>query len=232
MVNTPAHQQLAKEAADQSIVLLKNAKSAGSLPWKAASLKQVAVIGRNANASNNMQGNYYGTAPYLVTPDEGIAKYVKTSYANGSDVDAAVALVADADAIVLVVGLTSEGQRPGDETEGHDRSQLTLPDKQDDLIAAVAAAAAKANKPVSLVSMNGGPLDLSAVKANAAIASIMWCGYPGQSGGDAIADAIFGKTNPSGKLSVTWYERHICPPSRCPLFPLPSTSSVPNPRGR
>lgn len=205
VVNTPAHQQLAKEAADQSIVLLKNAKSAGSLPWKAASLKQVAVIGRNANASNNMQGNYYGTAPYLVTPDEGIAKYVKTSYANGSDVDAAVALVADADAIVLVVGLTSEGQRPGDETEGHDRSQLTLPDKQDDLIAAVAAAAAKANKPVSLVSMNGGPLDLSAVKANAAIASIMWCGYPGQSGGDAIADAIFGKTNPSGKLSVTWY---------------------------
>ena len=205
VVNTPAHQALAKEAADQSIVLLKNAKSAGSLPWKASSLKQVAVIGRNANASNNMQGNYFGTAPYLVTPDEGIAKYVKTTYADGSDVDAAVALVASADAVVLVVGLTSEGQRPSDEAEGHDRAALTLPDNQDAMITAVAAAAAKASKPVTLVSMNGGPLDLSAVKANAAIASIMWCGYPGQSGGDAIADAIFGKTNPSGKLSVTWY---------------------------
>jgi len=206
VVNTPAHQALAKEAADQSIVLLKNdAKAAGKLPWKASALKQVAVIGRNANATQNMQGNYFGTAPYLVTPKEGIAKFVKTTFADGSDVDAAVALVAAADAVVLVVGLFSEGQRPGDETEGHDRSALILPDNQDAMITAVAAAAAKANKPVTLVSMNGGPLDLSAVKANAAVASIMWCGYPGQSGGDAIADAIFGTTNPSGKLSVTWY---------------------------
>jgi hypothetical protein len=203
VVNTPAHQQLAKEAADQSIVLLKNDKGSGALPWKAASLKTVAVIGRNANASQNMQGNYYGTAPYLVTPLQGISKYVKTVYADGTDAGAAAALVAGADAVVLVVGLTSEGQRPGDETEGHDRTDLTLPDKQDALIVAVTAAAK--GKPVSVVTMNGGPLDLSDVKKNSAVASLVWCGYPGQSGGDAIADAIFGKTNPSGKLSVTWY---------------------------
>ena len=70
-------------------------------------MKQVAVIGRNANATQNMQGNYFGTAPYLVTPKEGIAKFVKTTFADGSDVDAAVALVAAADAVVLVVGTSA-----------------------------------------------------------------------------------------------------------------------------
>jgi hypothetical protein len=207
VVNTPAHQQLAKEAADQSLVLLKNDKK--NLPWTSSSLKKVAVVGRNANATKNMQGNYFGTAPYLVSPLAGISKYVKTTYADGSNVDDAVLLVGDADAIVLVVGLTSEGQRPGDETEGHDRTQLTMPLDQDALVAAVVAAAVKAGKPVTLISMNGGPLDLTAAKTNAGVGSIMWCGYPGQSGGDAIADAIFGKVNAFGKLSVTWYPQSL-----------------------
>ena len=220
MVNTPAHQQLALEAAEQSLVLLKN--DGNALPWKPTAGMKVAVIGRNANATQNMQGNYFGTAgdpwavwgwylaskweqrahcgqltvlpcqpiqaPYLVTPLAGIAKFASVSYADGTDIDEAVKVALAADAVVLVVGLTSEGQRPGDETEGHDRSSLLLPLNQDAMVAAVAAAVAgKGKTPPAVVTMNGGPLDLSAIKANAKTPSLVWCGYPGQSGGDAIA---------------------------------------------
>ena len=74
-VNTPAAQHLAKEAADQSIVLMKNEKH--TLPLKATGGAEhktmtVPVLGRNANATSNMQGNYFGTAPYLISPVQGI----------------------------------------------------------------------------------------------------------------------------------------------------------------
>ena len=122
---------------------------------------------------------------------------------DGSDVTAASALAKDADVVVLVVGLTSEGVRNNDEAEGHDRTSLILPHNQDALISAVTTAAA--GNPVIVVVMGGGPLDISAVKANSGIGAIMWCGYPGQSGGTSISDAIFGKTNRFGRLSLTWY---------------------------
>jgi beta-glucosidase-like glycosyl hydrolase len=125
--------QLAREAADQSIVLLKRTAVAGllppraaravaaaevvlepgtygSLPWSSSGGRlKVAVIGRNANATDNMQGNYFGTAPYLVSPLAGISRYASTSYSDGADIPLAVALAGGADAVVLVVGLVSEG---------------------------------------------------------------------------------------------------------------------------
>jgi beta-glucosidase-like glycosyl hydrolase len=209
VVNTPANQALAKEAADQSLVLLKNAKVGKSmlstLPFKNGKTMKLAVIGRNANATNNMQGNYFGTAPYLVSPWLGLKAATDTepTYADGSDVAAASALAKDADAVVLVVGLTSEGVPHNDEAEGHDRTSLIMPNKQDALVSAVAAAAG--GKPVILIVMGGGPVDVSAAKANPAIGAIIWCGYPGQSGGTSIADALMGNTNRFGKLSLTWY---------------------------
>lgn len=78
VVNTPEHQQLAKEAADQSLVLLKNTKA--TLPFSGSqAVKTVAVIGRNANATTNMQGDYFGTAPFLISPFDGISKYAPSS---------------------------------------------------------------------------------------------------------------------------------------------------------
>jgi hypothetical protein len=74
---------------------------------------------------------------------------------------------------------------------------------QEALIEQVASAAG--GKPVVVVVMSGGPVDISAAKDNAGVSGIIWCGYPGQSGGDAIADAIFGATNRFGKLTQTWY---------------------------
>merc|ERR1719160_2028631 len=97
---------------------------------------------------------------------------------SGSDISKAVAKVAGSDAVVLVVGLQSEGARPADEAEGHDRSSLLLPGNQDDFVKQVAQAAAKAKIPVVVVVMGGGPLDISAIKANADVGAIMWCGYP------------------------------------------------------
>ena len=77
VVNTPEHQALAKEAADQGLVLLKNAGNV--LPLDAGKVKSVAMIGRNALATNNMQGNYFGTAPFLISPAQGVGAYVSNN---------------------------------------------------------------------------------------------------------------------------------------------------------
>ena len=102
VVNTAAHQALAKEAADQSITLLKN--QANTLPLAAKTRAgagiRVAVMGRNANATANMLGNYFGTAPYLISPLEGLGHYAKTSYNDGASIASAVAEVAHVDAVV------------------------------------------------------------------------------------------------------------------------------------
>merc|ERR1711865_789849 len=208
VVNTAAHQALAKEAADQSMVLLKN--NNGALPIvKAGGSRKIAVMGREAEATSNMQGNYFGTAPYLISPADGLKAYGTVYSDNGTDISKSVAAVAGTDLVVLVVGLQSEGARPADEAEGKDRSSLLLPDDQDDFVEQVSAAAAKVNSPVVVVVMGGGPLDLTAIKANRNVDAILWCGYPGQSGGTSIADTIFGENNPSGKLSLTWYPEEL-----------------------
>jgi len=124
-------------------------------------------------------------------------------------VSAAVGLAKDADAVVLVVGLTSEGVRNNDEAEGHDRTSLLMPYGQDAMITKVAAAAAAKKIPVVLCIMSGGPVDISAAKDDPNIGAIMWVGYPGQSGGTAIADALFGTTSPSAKLTMTWYPESL-----------------------
>ena len=77
VVNTPEHQALAKEAADQGLVLLKN--EGNTLPLDASKVKSVAMLGRNALATNNMQGNYFGTAPFLISPADGVGAYVSNN---------------------------------------------------------------------------------------------------------------------------------------------------------
>ncbi|EGD77165.1 beta-glucosidase [Salpingoeca rosetta] len=201
-VNTPANQQLALEAAQQGIVLLKNTNA--RLPLKTG--LHVALIGPNADATTVMQGNYQGTAPFLISPVRGFKNYsAAVTYAKGCDVackdtsgfDAAVAAAKEADAVVVVVGLDQ-----GQESEGHDRTSITLPGHQEDLVAQVAAAA---KSPIVVFVMTGGAVDLSTIKANKNVAGILWCGYPGQSGGQAMADVVFGAVSPGGRLPYTIY---------------------------
>ena len=112
-INTPDHQALALQAARESIVLLQND---GALPLDTS--KKVALIGPNANATNVMQGNYKGTAPYLISPLEGLQKIgASVTYVQGCDVKCdsdsgfaeAINAAKAADVVVVVVGL-DEGQ--------------------------------------------------------------------------------------------------------------------------
>ena len=230
-VDTPAHRALAREAADQSIVLLKN--EGNTLPLSAAGVRSLNVVGRNANATRNMQGNYFGPAPFLISPLQGLSAYVDAAATataclyecgdrvladdddstpdagppncSAAEVARAVASGAAHDATVLIVGLTSGSQECADESEGNDRTSLLLPGDQSEVIARVAASAAGAGKPVVLVIMGGSALDLSQFKADPNVGAILFVGYPGQAGGAAIADALFGATNPSGRLPITFY---------------------------
>ncbi|KAG2322691.1 hypothetical protein Bca52824_015904 [Brassica carinata] len=202
-VCTAENQELAREAARQGIVLLKN--SNGSLPFSPTAIKTLAVIGPNANVTDTMIGNYHGVPCKYTTPLQGLMETVSSTYQLGcpnvacteADIDSATSLAASADAVVLVMGTDLSIER-----EDHDRLDLFLPGKQQQLVTEVAKSA---KGPVVLVIMSGGGLDVTFAKNNEKITSIMWVGFPGQAGGLAIADIIFGRYNPSGKLPMTWY---------------------------
>ncbi|GLU07282.1 hypothetical protein SLE2022_242460 [Rubroshorea leprosula] len=203
-VCTPAHQELALEAARQGIVLLKNDRP--SLPLSNLRHRTVAVIGPNANVTDTMIGNYAGFPCQYTSPLQGIRNYAKTIYQPGcADVACsndtlfrgAINATRQADATVLVMGLDQSI-----EAEFIDRIGLLLPGRQQDLVSRVAMAS---KGPTILVLMSGGPIDVSFAKNDPRISAIIWAGYPGQAGGAAIADVLYGTTNPEGKLPMTWY---------------------------
>ncbi|KAL1548162.1 Beta-D-xylosidase 1 [Salvia divinorum] len=203
-VCTPAHQQLALEAARQGIVLLQNRNQA--LPFSGRKYRTIAVIGPNSDVTNTMIGNYAGIPCAYTTALQGISRYTKAIHENGcasvSCTDnrgfgRAEAIARQADATILVVGLSQAIER-----EFLDRDGLLLPGHQQELVSRVTRAS---KGPVVLVLMSGGPIDVTFAKNNPKICGIIWAGYPGQAGGTAIADVIFGMTNPGGKLPMTWY---------------------------
>ena len=224
-VCTVENRELAVETARQGIVLLKN--SAGSLPLSPSAIKTLAVIGPNANVTKTMIGNYEGkfityiklilnsnlergsniivmfsgVACKYTTPLQGLERTVLTTkYHRGcfnvtcteADLDSAKTLAASADATVLVMGADQTIEK-----ETLDRIDLNLPGKQQELVTQVAKAA---RGPVVLVIMSGGGFDITFAKNDEKITSIMWVGYPGEAGGIAIADVIFGRHNPSKTL--------------------------------
>ncbi|EXB55743.1 Beta-D-xylosidase 1 [Morus notabilis] len=203
-VCTPAHKQLALEAARQGIVLLKNREP--TLPLSTRRHRTVAVIGPNSDVTVTMIGNYAGVACGYTTSLQGIGRYAKTIHQagctgvacdNNQQFGAAEAAARQADATVLVMGLDQSI-----EAEFRDRSGLLLPGHQQELVSRVAKAS---RGPTILVLMSGGPIDVSFAQRDPRIGAILWVGYPGQAGGAAIADVLFGTTNPGGKLPMTWY---------------------------
>ncbi|KAM7250705.1 hypothetical protein ACFE04_022588 [Oxalis oulophora] len=202
-VCTPENQELARDAARQGIVLLKN--SAGSLPLSPTSIKNLAVIGPNGNVTKTMIGNYEGIPCKYTTPLQGLAASVSTTFLPGcsdvscsaAQIDDAQQLAASADATVLIMGSDQSIER-----ESLDRINILLPGQQQQLILAVANVS---KGPVILVIMSGGGMDVTFAKNDDKISSILWVGFPGEAGGAAIADVIFGYYNPSGRLPITWY---------------------------
>ena len=161
-VNTPAAQSLAISAAIEGIVLLKND---GTLPLH-QSIKNLALIGPWANATQQMQGSYAGVAPFLVSPVQGAIKagfnvtFVPGTAINSSDTSgfaAAVAAAKNADAIIYAGGIDNTI-----EAEQNDRIEITWPGNQLDLIAQLA----QAGKPLIVLQFGGGQVDDTDIKEN------------------------------------------------------------------
>ncbi|GAV59275.1 Glyco_hydro_3 domain-containing protein/Glyco_hydro_3_C domain-containing protein/Fn3-like domain-containing protein, partial [Cephalotus follicularis] len=219
IVCSPGHQVVALEAAQNGIVLLKN--SDGILPLPKSNTGSLAVIGPNANSLQTLLGNYAGPQCKSITPLQALQRYVKdTVYHQGCDtvqcssasIEEAVSMAKGADHVILIMGLDQTQER-----EELDRVDLVLPGKQEELITKVAQAA---KKPVVLVLLSGGPIDVSFAKNDGNIGGILWAGYPGEAGGTALAEIIFGDHNPGefidkffmksngrGRLPVTWYPK-------------------------
>ncbi|KAF0894313.1 hypothetical protein E2562_038282 [Oryza meyeriana var. granulata] len=204
-VCTKEHRELAAEAVRQGTVLLKNDNS--FLPLKRSEVGHIALIGPAANDPYILGGDYTGVPCDSITFVKGMQAYVpKTTFAAGcKDVPCnstdgfgeAIEAAKRADIVVLIAGLNLT-----EETEDHDRASLLLPGRQTDLIHTIASVT---KKPLVLVLMGGGPVDVSFAKHDPHIASILWIGYPGEVGGHVLPEILFGKYNPGGKLPITWY---------------------------
>ncbi|KAK4477410.1 hypothetical protein RD792_016631 [Penstemon davidsonii] len=203
-VCTSEHRKLALEAAKQGIVLLKNEHK--FLPLNKHDVSSLAIIGPLAN-SIDLGGGYTGVPCNPTSIIEGVKEYVNNIYhaAGCQDVPCnssnhfaeAISIAKQAEYVIIVAGLDLS-----QETEDHDRYSLLLPGYQTSLVKAVAEVS---KKPVILVLTGGGPLDVSFAVGDQSIGSILWIGYPGETGGRALSEIIFGHYNPGGKLPVTWY---------------------------
>ncbi|KAF8765333.1 hypothetical protein HU200_008709 [Digitaria exilis] len=201
---TAEHKSLALEAAQDGIVLLKN--DGGILPLDRSAVGSAAAIGPNADDGGALIGNYFGPPCESTTPLKGLRSYVgdvrflagcTSAACDAAATEEAVAMAGSADHVFMFMGLSQQ-----QESEGKDRTSLLLPGMQQSLITAVADAA---KRPVILVLLSGGPVDVTFAQSNPKIGAILWAGYPGQAGGLAIARVLFGDHNPSGRLPVTWY---------------------------
>ncbi|GAB2273337.1 Probable beta-D-xylosidase 7 [Dionaea muscipula] len=201
------HKALALEAARDGIVLLKNDGKLLPLPRWQQDRFSLAVIGPNADSLKTLLGNYYGPPCISISPLQALQHYVNSRirYLPGCDnvacntawIHDAVNVAREVDYVVLIMGLDQTQER-----EDYDRDDLVLPGKQQAVITEVARAA---KKPVVLVLLCGGPVDVSFAKYDNKIGSIIWAGYPGEAGGTALAQIIFGDHNPGGRLPITWY---------------------------
>jgi len=201
--------EVAERVAEQTIVLLKNANE--QLPLSASGVHSIAVIGSHADAGVLSGGGSAQVDPiggnavhepganlfqqvvwHRSSPMKAIkakAPGAKVEFASGTDVDAAAALAKASDvAIVFVNQPTSEGA---------DVLSLSLPDKQDDLVSAVASA----NPHTIVVVESGGPITMPWIGQ---VSAVLEAWYPGQRGGEAIAGILFGDVNPTAKLPVTF----------------------------
>lgn len=196
-----AHEQLALEAAQKAITLLKN--EGNLLPLDNSKVRKIAVVG--PNAFDGVLGGYSGTPRYRVGVLQGlqnlVGKEVEVKYAQGCDVNTAredgiaeaVAAAQAADVCIAVVGTTRDVMG-----ENLDRSDLNLPGVQQKLVEAVYAT----GKPLVVVLINGGALTIPWIAKN--VPAIVEGWYLGQEGGNAKAQVLFGDVNPGGKLPVTF----------------------------
>ncbi|MDB5140555.1 MAG: bglB 2 [Mucilaginibacter sp.] len=216
-INTPQHSKTVYDIASESVVLLKNEDHL--LPLNTSAIKSIAVIGDNATHTFHLGGFGAGVkARYEVTALAGLqnrlGKDIAITFAQGYSgvyrpsrrnagnefgkpdsamIAQAVATAKSADMAILFIG----GNRDY-ESEGRDRKDLSLPFNEQPLVDAVTAA----NPKTIVVVVGGAPYDIGEIKKNNH--TIVWSWYNGSENGNALADVLTGKINPSGKLPFTF----------------------------
>ncbi len=229
-LNTPAHRQVALQAARESMILLKNQNNL--LPLDPARFKHIAVIGPDAEFAH--LGGYSRQPFHEVSVLQGIKTLIgaqaqvtfsqgcqittdvnahnpswKAWYDNGyhlpdpaqqqKDIAAAVALAKKSDVAILVIGENESIDREAWSMQHlGDRDHLSLFGDQEQLVKEVVAT----GKPVVVVLINGRPITINYIAQH--VPAIVEAWYPGQEGGTAVAETLFGKYNPGGKLPITF----------------------------
>jgi beta-glucosidase len=218
--NTPEHDRLSLDVAHQSMVLLKNN---GILPL-GNKFKKILVVGPNSDNLDVLLGNYNGNPSNPVNVIQGIRNKADknteiifekgmASYARNLTIDpnaeakkkAALEAAAKSDVVIFVGGISPrlEGEEMKVNMEGFsggDRTNLDLPKEQEELLKALKAT----GKPIVLVLMSGSALSVNWEDEN--LPAILQAWYPGQEGGNAVADVLFGNYNPGGRLPITFYK--------------------------
>jgi len=237
-VNTSADEAIAQSVEEQGAVLLKNANNL--LPLNASTVKSIAIIGSNANVAVLSGGGSAQVTPtggpasvpagtvYPATPGwadvvwdpsspmtaiQAMAPNASVQFDPGTSNTTAAALAAQSQvAVVFVSQWTSEGM----DLPGLNLTDLTdsLGTDQDSLVAAVAAA----NPNTIVVAENGGPFVMPWLSS---VGAVLEAWFPGQKGGPAIANLLFGAVNPSGKLPLTF-------PASVDQLPRPSIPQPPD----
>lgn len=210
-VHNSTHIDLARAMATRSMVLLKNDNK--TLPLK--TLNSLMIVGPNSFSFDALSGNYHGVSSHMVTFVEGLTAAagpaVHIEYDQGCDYKDTVHFggtwaASNCEATVAVLGLTPvmEGEE-GDAflaAHGGDRTDLHLPAAHIAFLKALRKSIGQ--KPLILVITAGSAVDLSTVAPYADAIILAW--YPGEQGGNALADILFGKVSPSGHLPVTFYQ--------------------------
>ena len=212
------HIELARKAAEESMVLIKNEKI---LPFKIMENMRVGVFGNLADLNNTGDmGSSNSSSPYVITPYQGIKNYFKNIdteviYDDGNNLDKTIKIAENLDQIIIVVGYTfkdegeyimSRGQMlksaeakelVGVEGIGGDRENLELSKKDYELITEIS----KVNDNVVVVYVGGSAINMN--KWIDEIPAILFSWYSGMEGGNALAKILYGDVNPSGKLPFT-----------------------------
>ncbi|MHB8062482.1 MAG: glycoside hydrolase family 3 C-terminal domain-containing protein [Ruminiclostridium sp.] len=216
------HNELSLDAARKSMVLLKNDKL---LPLDSNKIKNIAVIGPNADSEVALRANYSGTASHNITLLDGIRDRVspdtKVWYAPGCHlylnrtedlaiqddrIQEAVSVSERSDVVVLCLGLDAsiEGEQNDQgaaiHDAGGDKIDLNLPASQQRLLSAVLST----GKPVIVALCSGSALSIGEAANHSA--AIVQCWYPGSKGGQAFAELLFGDYSPAGRLPITFYK--------------------------
>lgn len=212
---TPEHEAQAVKMAEKGIVLLEND---GILPLK-ENTQKILITGYNADNKLAYLGNYFGDPSHFVMVTDAVSKYNReTEFIRGihlyesaknGDVNQALQAAQNADIILMCTGLDSsiEGEEAGGALAGGggnigkqgDRETIDLPMNQQEYIAKLM----ETGKKIILLNFSGGCINFGKFKNR--VNAIVQCWYPGAQGGKAIANILFGKCSPSGKLPVTFY---------------------------